>query len=259
MTSIGDSGRAAGDRSRGLQRLTVLGVLTLLCVLIGGIGAGNARPSSGAATAWKTQVASSAVSSATLASVTSSDAMHAWAVGYRPVGAGLPPAPVILATSDGGATWNAQDASGAGMDAVLSSVTFSDAAHGWAAGAAGGTVRSGVPVILATTTGGQAGPKLTLNLSGLQRGALRLDQTLTTKGTVAPTRLAGSKLTLTVERRSGGAWRKVKSMTAQIAASGAYGRKYKPSKKGSYRIRTRVAETVANTAAATRWHAFKVR
>ncbi len=213
--------------------------------------------SDGGAT-WKAQDASGAGNDAELRSVTSTDAAHGWAVGYA-VGRAPLGGPLVLATSDGGATWKAQDASSAGMDARLDSVTFADATHGWAVGAAGGTVRAGVPIILATTTGGQAGPKLTLKLSGLQRGALRLDKTLTAKGTVRPTRLAGSKLTLTVERRSRGAWRKVKSMTAQIAASGAYGRTYKPSKKGSYRIRTRVAETVANTAAATRWRTFKVR
>jgi photosystem II stability/assembly factor-like uncharacterized protein len=518
MTATGDSGWAVGDRAMGLRRLMVLGVLVLLCVLVGGIGAGNARASSGAATTWKAQDASSAGKSgglvsvtfadaahgwavgvnsrnspvilatsdggatwkaqdaasagnaAQLQSVTSTDATHAWAVGYaigttrnspvilatndggatwkaqdassavnaaqlnsvtfsdaahgwavgygpNPPGAGGPvilatsdggatwkaqdarsvandallfsvtatdathawaagyavvesatvgDSPVILATSDGGATWKAQDASSAGIEAHLKSVTFSDAAHGWAVGdatnhagvsapvilatsdggatwkaqdassagkrgvllsatftdaahgwavgsAANGTryggsvilatsdggatwsaqdaasagksgglfsvtstdathgwavgVRYGkgstplsAPVILATTTGGgQAGPKLTLKLSGLKSGALKLGRSVTTKGTATPTSLAGSNITLTVERMSGGAWRNVKSMTAQIAFSGAYGGKFKPAEKGSYRIRARVAKTVASTAAASAWKSFKVR
>ena len=50
---------------------------------------------------------------------------------------------VILATTDGGATWNAQSS---GSDGDLSGVAFGDATHGWVVGSGG--------VILATTSGG---------------------------------------------------------------------------------------------------------
>jgi subtilisin family serine protease len=50
---------------------------------------------------------------------------------------------VILATTDGGATWNAQSS---GTTERLRGVAFSDAAHGWAAGYGG--------VILVTSNGG---------------------------------------------------------------------------------------------------------
>lgn len=41
---------------------------------------------------------------------------------------------IILVTTDGGATWKAQDASAAGSGTVLDSVAFADIAHGWAVG-----------------------------------------------------------------------------------------------------------------------------
>ncbi|MEI6449710.1 MAG: S8 family serine peptidase [Actinomycetes bacterium] len=62
------------------------------------------------------------------------DATQGWAVGEG----GL-----ILATSDGGATWNAQSS---GTLATLWGVDFSDATHGWAVGDGG--------LILATSDGG---------------------------------------------------------------------------------------------------------
>ena len=145
MTASGGSGCAAGNRARGLRHLTVLGVLTLLCVSIGGFGAANAHATSVAAATWKAQDASSAGSDAQLSSIAFTDAAHGWAVG---AGAGNT-SPLILATSDGGATWKAQDASSAGSDAALWSVTFTDAAHGWAVGSAPVNAGDYSPVILA--------------------------------------------------------------------------------------------------------------
>ena len=61
------------------------------------------------------------------------DAQHGWAVGPD----------VILATTDGGASWQLQDS---GVGRVLAGVSFADASHGWVVGWGG--------VILATTDGG---------------------------------------------------------------------------------------------------------
>jgi photosystem II stability/assembly factor-like uncharacterized protein len=69
-----------------------------------------------------------------LLSVAAPDAAHAWAVG---------PAPSIVATSNGGATWRAQDP---GTKEALYGVAFSDATHGWAVGDA--------DTIVATSDGG---------------------------------------------------------------------------------------------------------
>jgi hypothetical protein len=102
-------------------------------------------------------------------------------------------------------------------------------------------------------------PTLTLKLSGLTKGALTLGKRVTAKGTVTPTSLAGDKVTLTVQRKSGTKWRKVTSLAATIGASGAYSCKYKPATMGSYRIRATIAKSAANTAAATKWLTFKVK
>ena len=69
-----------------------------------------------------------------LLSVAAPDAGHAWAVG---------PAPSIVTTSNGGATWRSQDP---GTTSQLYCVAFSDAADGWAVGDAG--------TVVATTDGG---------------------------------------------------------------------------------------------------------
>ena len=102
-------------------------------------------------------------------------------------------------------------------------------------------------------------PKLTVKLSGLTGGALKLGKSLTAKGTVTPTSLAGSTVTLTVQRKQGGKWLKVTSLTPTISAKGAYSAIYKPAKKGSYRIEATIAKTATNAAAATKWRAFKVK
>ena len=62
-----------------------------------------------------------------------------------------------------------------------------------------------------------------------------------------------------MQRKQGGKWRKAKSLTRTIAASGTYSGKYKLAKKGSYRIRATIAKTATNTAAATKWLRFKVK
>jgi hypothetical protein len=102
-------------------------------------------------------------------------------------------------------------------------------------------------------------PTLTLKLSGLKSSTLKLGKRLTAKGSVTPASLAGSKVTLTVQRKRGGKWRKVKSVARTIGASGTYSCKYKPSKKGGYRVKVTIAKTAADTAATTKWLAFKVK
>ena len=76
---------------------------------------------------------------------------------------------------------------------------------------------------------------------------------------VAPTSLAGSKVTLVVQRKKGGKRRQVKSTTRTIADDGSYSWKYKPAKRGPYRMRTSSAKTATHAAAATKWRAFKAK
>jgi photosystem II stability/assembly factor-like uncharacterized protein len=104
---------------------------------------------------WFAQDASKAGTSSSLRSVTFVDATHGWAVGASYEGSNV--TPVILATSDGGVTWNGQDAGGAGgTNALLDSVNFVDRDHGWALGETwwGPSSYPSTPLLLATTDGG---------------------------------------------------------------------------------------------------------
>jgi len=101
-------------------------------------------------------------------------------------------------------------------------------------------------------------PTVTLNLSGLTGGALKLGKSVTAKGTVKPTSLAGSKVKLTVQTKRGTKWVKLTSTARTISASAAYIWGYKPARKGAYRIQATIAKTAAHTAAASPWCTFNV-
>jgi photosystem II stability/assembly factor-like uncharacterized protein len=82
--------------------------------------------------------------------VAASDARHAWAVGRREVkrGGAWTDVGVILATSDGGASWHLRSLPRLSW---LRGVTFADARHGWAVGE---DRRQLYGMILATDDGG---------------------------------------------------------------------------------------------------------
>jgi hypothetical protein len=102
-------------------------------------------------------------------------------------------------------------------------------------------------------------PKIKLQLSGLKAGAVKLGKSVTAKGTVTPTSLEGSKIMLTAQQKKGSKWVKLKSAMCKIGAKGAYVWKYKPAKKGAYRLQATIAKTTMNTAATTKWLTFKVK
>jgi hypothetical protein len=104
-----------------------------------------------------------------------------------------------------------------------------------------------------------AAPTVTLMLSGLKSGAIRLGKSVTAKGTVTPTSLAGRKITLTVQKKSGTKWVKAKTGVATLSATGAYGWRYKPTTKGAYRVQAKIAKTTTSAAATTKWRSFKVK
>ena len=62
-----------------------------------------------------------------------------------------------------------------------------------------------------------------------------------------------------MQKKRGARWITVKSTARTISASGAYSWKYKPAKRGAYRMRATVAKTTAHAAAATPWRKFKVK
>jgi hypothetical protein len=123
--------------------------------------------------------------------------------------------------------------------------------------------------IAVTTPGGSASsatrftvvvtPKVTLKLSGLKKGALKLGKRLTVTGKVTPATLAGSKVTLKVQKKKGHKWVTVKAVKRTIGHSGAYSWKYKPAQRGTYRLQLTIAKTVTHTAATTTWRGFKVK
>jgi len=214
---------------------------------------------------WSAQDASSAVKDGFLGSVTFIDAKNGWAVGHstRRVD-GMPGfafSSLILATADGGASWHKQrtnDTEG------LSGLDFIDATHGWVVGSTFNDATDTLaPLILTTTTGGfpSAGPTptLTLKLSGLAAGTLKLGQTLTATGAVKPLGLVESRVALSVQMKTGTTWAKVKTTSASIRPKGNYSWKYVPAANGAYRMRAQVAATDAYPAATTQWLAFTVR
>ena len=102
--------------------------------------------------------------------------------------------------------------------------------------------------------------KVTLKLSGLTSGAMKLGRRVTAKGRVTPTSLAGSQVKLTVQKKRSARWVTLKSVKRTISATGAYNIwKYKPASRGAYRMRATIAKTAAHTAARTKWRPFKVK
>ena len=102
-------------------------------------------------------------------------------------------------------------------------------------------------------------PKVTLKLSGLKKGALKLGKRLTVTGKVTPATLAGSKIKLTVQKKRGHKWVTVKAVKRTIGHNGAYSWKYKPAKRGSYRLQATLGATTTTTAVTTKWGSFKVK
>ena len=102
-------------------------------------------------------------------------------------------------------------------------------------------------------------PKVTLKLSGASGGSLRLGRRVTAKGLVTPGALAGGKISLTVQRRQTGTWRKVKTVLCTVRVGGTYSWTYRPAKRGDFRVQATFAKTATNTAATAKWRAFKVK
>jgi hypothetical protein len=103
-------------------------------------------------------------------------------------------------------------------------------------------------------------PQVTLKLSRLTRGAVKLGKPVAAKGNVTPTSLARSKVKLTVQKKKGGTWVAVKRVARTVFASGFYDSwRYKPVKRGAYRMRATIAKSAAHAAAKTPWRPFTVK
>ncbi len=98
-------------------------------------------------------------------------------------------------------------------------------------------------------------PKLTLKLSGLSHGVLRVGKSVTAKGALTPSTYAARALVLTVQKKKGAKWVNAKTKHLTIAAAGKYSWKFKGKKVGSYREQA----ALANGDATSPWRTFKVR
>lgn len=99
-----------------------------------------------------------------LTDVTFADAHHGWVVGDRSAQYGSYEYPIILATTDGGATWTRQYNPRGIDEGELGSVSFSDATHGWATGGKLGELSGSL--ILATSDGGATWTEQAIGATG---------------------------------------------------------------------------------------------
>jgi hypothetical protein len=128
---------------------------------------------------------------------------------------------------------------------------------------------AGPPVVMpaiSVPTVARPMPTLTLRLSGLTRGAVRLGHAVSVAGKVTPTDMAGQKVRLTVQKRNAhfrwsyrwsGKHRTAVMRT--ISATGAYSWKYTPKHLGLYRVKAKIPNTSAYNDQLTDWRRFRVK
>lgn len=102
-------------------------------------------------------------------------------------------------------------------------------------------------------------PAITLKLSGLTGGTLKLGRRVTVKGAVTPGSRVGSKVKLSLQRKRANQWITIKTVRRTIGAGGAYHWMYRPAQRSYYRLRATIAQTATHTAATTTWRVFKVK
>jgi hypothetical protein len=89
---------------------------------------------------------------------------------------------------------------------------------------------------------------------------IRLGKTVKTTGAVTPVAtLAGKKVALRVDFKKGTKWVKAKTASATVTATGTYSWKYKPLKKGTFRVKASIATTATYKASKTAYKTFKVK
>ena len=118
-----------------------------------------------------------------------------------------------------------------------------------------GATTSGIDATLV----GATVPTVTLKLSGLSGGSIKLGKSVAATGAATPTSLAGGNVTLTVQMKKGSTWVKAKTASVTISSAGVYNWKYEPGKKGAYQMQAKVAKTDAHAAATSKWLAFTVK
>jgi len=130
---------------------------------------------------------------------------------------------------------------------------------------------AGPPVVMpaiSVPTVARHTPTLTLRLSGLNRGSVKLGDAVRAAGKVTPTDMAGQKVVrLKVQKWVAAlfrwsSWWSGKyhpAVKRTISATGAYSWMYTPKHPGLYRVRASIADTSAYKAALTDWRRFRVK
>ena len=101
-------------------------------------------------------------------------------------------------------------------------------------------------------------PKLTFKLSGLSRGVLRLRRRVTVAGLATPGALAGGKVTVQLQRFQRH-WSGFRTVLCTVRSGGSFSWSYRPTRKGTYRLRVTIAKAATHLGATTTWHTFKVK
>lgn len=90
-------------------------------------------------------------------------------------------------------------------------------------------------------------------------GALRRGGLVRVAGALTPRSLAGARVGLTTQRRTGASWTLVKTAGVTAAADGSYAWSWRPGRTGSYRVRASLPAAGGHAAAGSAWAAFRVR
>ena len=89
---------------------------------------------------------------------------------------------------------------------------------------------------------------------------IKLKKSVKTTGAVTPVAtLAGKKVALRVDLKKGSKWVKAKTAKATVTATGTYSWKYKPLKKGTFRVKASIATTATYKASKSAYKTFKVK
>jgi len=180
---------------------------------------------------------------------------------YRAISQGVAGSPVVLpglATATPAATGTPATMSGTVMNGTAplaaATVYLQVQATGGGVFSLLGTAKTGATGSFTFTEPVKA--SLTLKLSG---ASITLGKSVTAKGVLRPVSLAKTKVNLLAQRKVGKKWAKAATKSVVSSSTGAYSWKYKPSKRGTYRVVASVPKSTLHTAATSPTRTFKVK
>jgi hypothetical protein len=163
-------------------------------------------------------------------------------------GTSNPPLPSACAACHGGTT------------AILAKPTHTTNACGTTAGCHG-VAPSPSPTATSTPTPTPTATAVATTVTAkVAPKTIKLKKTVKTTGAVTPVAtLAGKKVALRVDLKKGKKWVKAKTAKATVTATGTYSWKYKPLKKGTFRVKASIAGTATYKASKSAYKTFKVK